>query len=227
VSVKEKKYLQLENLSRDQQGHTWQPLADAKLAGALEYKVDFNPIAHQGEMLVTRGVKKWWVDYKQMQMAAYSSPGYMIAVGRRCTRLLHYRESEKKLLALLAECTLEQLNKFHNALYELMIILHNSPVALIGASILILKQEDGTIKPMLIDPAHMIVDRERSDDLERHFLEEECPKIYYGDQKAFWEQKTSNHVGINALINAVERAKAISSAHKRFDESAADVVQSS
>ena len=207
VQIEGQKYIVMENTRSGSDGTTLQQLADVKLAGKLRNVPDFNPIADQNEMVVTRGKEKGYLDYKQQQIGAESAPGYMVAWGEKYLRMFNYVDSKENLLSTLEGTTPDQLNGLYNSLRLLSKTLIDSNIALIGASIILIKQQDGSIKPLLIDPAHMIVDPQQRNEVAQNTNIADANKVYYGDNRKFAQWKLSNQTGAYALLQTIDAHK--------------------
>lgn len=207
VNFKGHKFIALQDICTGDNGVPLEALADVKLAGGLSFNPNFNPISSLEEISATRGNVKWMADYQLMKMSADSSPGFMISNGKWYFRLFNYLSSESQLLTILKNTSFEQLGKLQDSIYNMMTVLHNSHVALIGASIILVKQTSGDIKPILVDPAHIMVAKRLEDQLKGHFLETSAPKIFFPEDDKYWEQKTSNFVSFDAILATVKKAQ--------------------
>jgi hypothetical protein len=199
----------MENTRKGENEGHFEQLADIKLAGKISGKEDFNPIADQAEMLTTRVEEKNVLDYDQMKLGAEMSPDYMLAVGNKMFRLFRYNESEKNLFDALAGVDPINLKKLSDDLSNIEKLLHTSPVALIGASIILIKQPDGSIKPLLIDPAHLQVNADKREEVNLILQSNEKDKVYYGTSEMFNDRKTSNLTGVRALTVSVSKLQSL------------------
>jgi hypothetical protein len=197
TTIKGKEYLVQENLTKDTQGLSQTLLVEAKLSGKVDGK-NFNPIVDQAEMHTTRGRAKGFFVNFFMGLGAKFAPNFMVRRGSGLTRLFNYRDSATNFLDTLKDSSPEHILKLKNDLEELQRVLSESPVALIGASILIIKQNDGSLRPVLIDPAHMQINPDR--------VSEKAwdDKLYFGTETQYKIQKQSNDIAITTLINAVD-----------------------
>lgn len=199
VQIMNQGYLVMENTRMSPNGASLEQLVDIKLAGKIDGESfngitgsGFNPIANQEEMLATRKETKPFLDYLQMGIGSNNSPNFMIAVGAKALRILNYPNSEEILKNSLKKVPKTDLEFLCQELNTLTTILKESPVAFIGASIILVAQEDGSIKPILLDPAHMQVDNKIKEFIDAHFDQEESALIYYGQTSSFNKQKMSN-----------------------------------
>lgn len=205
------KYIVMEN-TRVENGRPLEQLADVKLAGRV--KGLFNPIANQNEMLKTRGQNKNWADYGQMALGASVAADYMVAKGPKMLRLANYQSSKSTLQEMIraANATPEHIQKLKVELREIQTNIANSPFAFIGASIILVKQIVGSIKPILIDPAHMqvspsfeesILEQEESKSLHETFSQDEKRRIFFGNAQSFKLQTLSNAQAFRQLDNDI------------------------
>lgn len=198
------KFLIMENTRVDDHGNSLKQLLDIKLAGKVEGLE--NPIANQEEMVATRGTEKNILDYEQMKIGAEFSPDYMIASkGLRAFRVFNYSKSKEALIHALQNEPLEKKELLLNELKKLKRALEDSPVAFIGASIILIKQSDGSIKPLLIDPAHMQVDPKERDSY--FYVLRGVKNIYYGTDKKYNLQRISNFRALNSFITHITTGK--------------------
>ena len=199
VEIEGKKDLVLENIRKGKES-TFEQLADIKLAGKVE-EDEFNPIADQKEMQITRGKTKSRWDFLQMLVGAKTAPGFMVASGRRYLRIFNYSKSKENVLNALQGVSSEDLCKLKNDISDLQKVLMESPIALIGACIIFLKREDGVVQPLLIDPAHMVVSSDKEEEILGLLPQEEQNKVYYGVKSDRYSlQKKSNDNALNALM---------------------------
>jgi hypothetical protein len=154
IEISGKPYVVMENVRFGSEGEALEQLVDIKLAGKLEAK-DFSPIVSQEEMVATRGRKKNFADAAQMKLTASLSPDYMIAYGK--FRAVNYPKSEQTLMSTLESTKIEHILHLIRKLTEMQTCMVELPIGLIGSSIILVRQQDGSIKPLLIDPAHMAV----------------------------------------------------------------------
>ncbi|MDP1608107.1 MAG: hypothetical protein Q8L98_02195 [Chlamydiales bacterium] len=211
VSVGGVPYLVLENTRLDSEGNDVKQLADIKLAGKLKGHPRFNPIADQLEWKITRGKEKNPIDYQQMKWGAEMAPDYMCPPEcPRSQRLLHYGESEQTLKQAVMGNILddyanpeEALERLERDLEGLQQAMEKASIAFIGASIILMREENG-IRPILIDPAHIQVDAEKRDEL----LDLNPEKIYFSDTgNRYGLYKQSNEIAMRSLISAVDSFK--------------------
>jgi hypothetical protein len=185
----------------DPRGVSLEQLADIKLAGKVD-GLD-NPIANQDEMHTTRGKYKNVADYQQMKAGALSAPNYMVVPeGSKFTRIFGYKNSQENLRALIknAGLTLEQINKLKDDLNALKSAMISSPFAFIGASVIFVTQEDGSLKPILIDPAHVQLSRELfGQNALVKLVGRDSVKLYFGDDNTFSMQRQSNNIALDSL----------------------------
>lgn len=195
ATLGKKQYLVMSNTRIDEHGHPLKQLLDIKLSGKVK-GLD-NPIANQDEMIKTQGKAKNFLDYMQMKFGADYAPDYMIASkGYRLLRLFHYSYSKKALIKALKGEPQERVHELKERLEELKHALEKSPLAFIGASIILIKNNDGSIKPLLIDPAHLQVNPKESD----HPLLQGIKNIYFGTNDQYRLQRKSNSRSLKSLI---------------------------
>ena len=200
VEISGNHYLVMQNVRKDQDGSEIKQLADLKLAGVpIDAPSDFNPICSQKEMKHTRGVEKSLFDFTQMNIGARNSPGFLHHMGLSAERILHYPASKKHLQQELMPLEIDALRELKKDLEELRAVLRQSPVALIGGSVILIKDAKGHVQPMLIDPAHIQVDPNYSSPNIN-------PLYYSGDEYDYALQKQSNQIGMDALIDAVQES---------------------
>lgn len=202
IKIGPQAYLVMENTRIGKQDESLTQLADVKLAGKIG-KENFNPIADQEEMKVTRGKEKGWFDYMQMQQGAESAPHYMLYVGKKLFRLFNFSSSETNLLNSLAGISAENLQKLNQRLKEMAEVLDASPVAFIGASLIFVKQSDGSVTPLLIDPAHIQVNEKQHEKIDPLLPKEDRKKVYYGNQTMYSDRKQSNLLAMRAIHASV------------------------
>ena len=207
VRIGDQSYLVLANTRMDANGSPLKQLADTKLAGKIS-RSDFNPIADQEEMRTTRGEEKGWFDYTQMQIGAASAPHYMSATGAKLFRIFNYHTSEGMLLDALEGIDSKNLQRLKSSIKDMYKALAESPIALIGASVIFVKQSDGTITPLLIDPAHMQVDPTKREEMGAFLPDRELSKVYFGKEKTYEERKASNAVALAALTATITAKQA-------------------
>ncbi len=200
VEIEGKRYLVLENIRKGKES-TFEQLADIKLAGKVEGR-KFNPIADQKEMQITRGETKNRFDFFQMGAGAKKATfGFMVASGPKCLRIFNYSKSKENVLNALQGVSSEKLCELKINIRKLQNALMKSPIALIGASIIFLKLGDGSVKPLLIDPAHMVVSSDKKEEILGLLPQEEQNKVYYGGEGDRYSlQKESNDNALIALI---------------------------
>jgi hypothetical protein len=182
-------------------GKALEQLADIKLAGK---KGGANPIVDSDETLTTRGSKKRLVKRVVLHLAAKSAPGYIVIEGKGFGRINNGRNSESNILKCLKDVPLTHLLQLHRDLKTIADVLKNSPVALIGASIILVTQADGSIKPLLIDPAHMHVSNGKHFEVEKAITDEsEIKKVYYGKPEKYSGRKESNARAMTSLLSTI------------------------
>lgn len=198
-----RKFLVMENARIDTQGQELKQYGDIKIAGKVSgFNID-NLICDQGEMIETRGKKKGRFDYYQMKSGADKAPGFMFykdgAFLGKAGRILEFKNSTENLQKKLREAnpTKEDLMRLGNEILLLRDALKESGVALIGGSVIIVEDEQGGLKPKLIDPAHVQYDPSKKE----VFGEQEG--LYYGDKAMFKARQESNQVGLLALHKAI------------------------
>lgn len=204
VTIEGKKYLVMENTRIDNKGNKLKQLVDAKIAGKLPSRPDFNPIADQNEIKTTRGYEKGYLDYAQMKLGADWSPDYMVYTGYKMFRIANFSSSEKNLIDSLAGVKLKELKELVLQLDQIKQAVEESPIAFIGASVIFVMDPQGKVKPIVIDPAHIQVDPDAKSRVENSFNEEsDRSHIYFGNSQDYKDRKISNQTGFNALINTV------------------------
>lgn len=193
-----KQFLIMENTLHGQR----KQFGDIKIAGKVR-GLD-NPIADQDEMVFTRGKKKSSLNFWQMNHDAAAAPDFMFAkdmpVLGKAGRFFNYQHSENSLRVALreADLTAEGLHRLAGRIRELNNLLSESPVALIGGSVMIIRNEDGEAIPMLIDPAHVQYDPALKDRFG------DCG-AFYGEPDKFELRKASGRLGLEALEQSIER----------------------
>lgn len=223
VMINGTKYLVMENTRLTAESESLEQLNDIKLAGKLRQRPEFNPIANQEEITITRGTKKGWLDERQMAKGAASSPDYMIAHENPLKRLFNYQYSRENLKSSLNSIPPEERRKLILEICRLQEALDNSPVALIGASIILIKQQDGSIRPILLDFAHIQVDINQQKTVNSILNPQEQGKIYYSNSiknsslQHYDDQRTSNLTSLTAIIRDITAIDIDRAARDRLD----------
>lgn len=222
IRIDNKEYLVMENTRKSQEGHGLKQLADIKLSGKIDGKSEFNPIYDKNETVTTRGKEKGRLNAWQMGKGAALAPdGFMVAHGPKIARLFNYRNSSENLRKSLQNASSDNLLKLGKSLKEIQDVLDKSPIALIGASIILVEQEDQSIKALLIDPAHIQVDESKRQDVESNLSSEEHAKVYYGkpevEEDRFSDQKQSNINALKGLVGVITEKQVDGLSRKSFD----------
>lgn len=192
-------YLVMQN-TRDVDGKKLNTIADAKLSGGGHA---YGLIATNKEVEKTRKRTKGLGTIIQQEIGARIAPNFMVSregVARHM-RIFEYPSSDKNLKETLKDATPEQLAHLSTKLGEIKNLMYNDNVALIGASIIIMKDEEGNLTPLLIDPAHMAETKE---------TEHESPALtsrYIPSDKEFMARKLSNDLSMASIMNVVSDAK--------------------
>ena len=204
VQVGGKAYLVMQNTRVSEHGNKLEQIADIKLAGKVPGLK--NPIANQAEIKTTRQRKKSALTLLQMGLGARLAPDYMIALkGPKAFRLVNYGLSRSTLQKSLKGLTNHQQNELRNKLRAIQTALYRSPVALIGASIILVKDpNNGDVTPILIDPAHIEVNVDQAKVVEELRTTND-PAVFYSakddpEQKIETLQKSSNWNALRSLI---------------------------
>lgn len=204
VMIDATRYLVMQNTRFDSAGRPLNQLADIKIAGKIPNNPDFNPIADQNEIKTTRGSEKNYIDYMQMKFGAESAPDYMLSVGPKLFRIFQFRSSESNLLEKLDNISVDHLKFFREKLEKLSAAIEQSPIAFIGASVILIREYSGEIRPLLIDPAHIQVHPGKKSEVENQFKDPEITKrIYFGEEQGYSQRKESNKIGLKALKTTV------------------------
>ncbi len=239
VTIANAEYLVMENTRKSTEGGDPQQLADVKISGHVSLKgaedegkkygiystlmkrglKNFNPICSMEEVHHT-GREKSLFDELQMRKGAESAPGFMIPEPGSSMRFFGYSRSEETLHKQLAqsEVTADKVQALIKNLTELKEILDKSEINLIGASVMINKDNQGNLHPVLIDPAHLQVYPHREPSLpqgrplEEDRLEGSSAELYNPDQATYKGspaeyriRKVSCRNGFDSLIKSLNR----------------------
>lgn len=199
VKINGQSYLVMDNCLNEESQKT--SMIDIKLAGLIP---GYNPIASKDEHNYT-GHKKGWLDYLQMWLGSLFAPNYMVASGPRHFRLFNYRNSENKLKQALHEATKDQLIKLKQQLENMKEAMFRNRVAVIGASILLNKNPDGSFNPLLIDLAHIQVNPEDLSftKIVTNWVTRQKP-AFTGSPEEFGKRIQSNQIAMQSIIKTVE-----------------------
>jgi hypothetical protein len=205
VKINNRTFLVMENIRKAGSGLELPQLADIKLAG----KVDglSKPIANSKEMQITRNQKKSLSTKLWMRFVTAIAPEYLITNGG--FRLFDYFKSKKILKDSLNDVSTMHLNRLLADLIRMKDDIKKSGIAFIGASIALIHQEDGSVKAVLIDPAHIQCSNDLNTDIVKVLGEEESKKVFYecetsGGKNQYLLQKTSNIVALDAIIQTIQ-----------------------
>ncbi len=198
--VDKKRYMVLENLLSNGTD-SFTPLADIKLSGKVE---GIHPIASQDEMRVTRGALKGICDREWMRFCAKHSPHYMVVQGKGLQRFINYRNSEKILSGIINQLSEENKASLIKETKNILYALKTGDVALIGSSLLLIQNPlNGSVRPVLIDPAHvqygnLLIDSQIIQDTSKLFSEKMAPQKYE-------KRRESNILSLSAIIETMEK----------------------
>jgi hypothetical protein len=201
LKIRGKSYLVMENLLKTAKGKKLSQLVDIKLAGKV--KGLYNPILCNKEIKLTRGKEKSIFTKIWMLIVALLSPGYLITKGG--FRLWEYIRSESILKKSLSQVPKHHLRKLSNDLWLMECNLKKGPFAFIGASVVLIHQRNGGVKPVLLDPAHV----QYSKKLKGRITERKGDKIFYecnakNGLNQYGLYKKSNAVALRAIRKVVD-----------------------
>lgn len=212
------KYMVLENFRNADN----KELVDAKLSAG--------DIAKQEEVKLTRGKGKTFITFYYQKLAQMTSPGFMISNKEvhRKLRFLFYSMSEKTLAKALvsdpknAAKSQENLKNLQKELETLRDALKESPMAFIGASVMIYQDKEGAYTVKLIDPAHGQADPRKLIDSAHGQADPRIGgklHVYRGPRvgmqeedhnkniEEFENQLATNVQSVNAMVKAVQRMR--------------------
>lgn len=197
-------YLVMENMRKDADGSDKAQPADVKLAGKVSGLS--NPIASAKEMEVTRNKTKTIATKLWMKLVTAIAPHYLITKGG--FRLFDYFNSKKLLVASIQDLSTEHLRQLLDDLTQMHADINQSRVAFIGASIAMIRQKDGSVKPVLIDPAHIQCSNELNGEVTQLVGEKAANKVFFeclsgNGRNQFLLYKASNDVALVSLIETV------------------------
>ena len=204
MEINGRSYLVMENMRKSVDGSEMQQLVDIKLAG----KVDGlnKAIANSKEMKITRGGKKSAVTKLWMRFVTSIAPHYLITNGG--IRLFDYFQSKTLLKESLAGISSEHLEKLLEDLIQMQRDIAQSGIAFIGASIALIRQKDGSVKPVLIDPAHIQCSNDLNQQVVQAVGAEGAKKVFFEcltseGKNQYQLYKTSNEVALLSIIETV------------------------
>jgi len=175
IRINGQSFLVMENIRKSNDGVELPQLADIKLAGKV--KGLKKTIANSKEMRVTRGKTKSLTTKLWMKLVTSLSPGYLLTDGG--IRLFDYINSKKILKRSLSSISTRHLHKLLADLTELRNDLKRSGIALIGASIVLIHLKDGSLRPVLIDPAHIQCSNALKGQISKTIGKQESQKVFY------------------------------------------------
>lgn len=132
----------------------------------------------------------------------------MIAKGPPVLRFFYYGQSKKNMLKILEKFNPEQLKRLKTQVESLKKCCEQSSIAFIGASLVILQNEQKDPIVKLIDPAHIVVrDADRNRILGSY---RESDQIFSTpDNKKFEFQKESNIASLNVMLQLIQEALSV------------------
>jgi len=205
ISINGKAFLVFENIRKDGQGDELAQVADIKLAGKTSELN--NAIASNREMKVTRGRHKTWHNKLWMKITTLLAPNFLLTNGG--VRLIDYIRSKKILQSSLKKTSPQSIQKLLKDLTQMKVDLKKSNFALIGASIALIKEKDGSIRAVLIDPAHMQCSKDLRSKAAKQIGEEQAKKVFFQDPVSSGKDeyelyKRSNEISLDAIIASVK-----------------------
>lgn len=204
VTVDNRPFLVMENIRKSKNGADLTQLVDIKLSKQLDGLM--NPIVSDAEMVHTRGKKKPLLTRLWMAFVSTIAPGYLITNGG--IRLFDYILSKRILRKSLANISKEHLGKLIADLRSMKSDMEKSGIAFIGASVVLVHQDDGSVKPILIDPAHIQCSRALAPQIKKALGQPEAAKVFYeGADNDYALFRKSNAGAIDAIIATIEAEK--------------------
>jgi len=204
AKINGRSFLIMENIRKSVNGRELPQLGDIKLAGQVEGLN--NPIGNSKEMMVTRGGQKTFITKLWMKFISAIAPGYLITNGG--CRLLNYIQGKEILKDSLRNIPTRKLNILLTDLIRMRDDINDSGIALIGASIALIYQENGSVKAVLIDPAHIQCSNKLNEQVVKVVGEQESKKVFFEcstscRKNQYHLQKTSNIVALEAIITTL------------------------
>lgn len=163
-------------------------LGDFKLAGQVS---GINPICSLNEVKGTDR-EKGLFNFMQMWLGVKTAPDYLAHVGGPAVlRIFGYHRSKAHLEEALNGASVKQLHKLNADLACMHDALMRSKIALIGGSVILLKDKDGNFEVKLIDFAHIHVDP----------VDGPAAPVYKGnrDRQGFIKRQKSNAIAMRAF----------------------------
>lgn len=207
MTVGGRTYLVMENMRKDPDGRNLDQPADIKLAGRVAGL--HNAIVSEKEMAITRNKTKSLATKLWMKLVTAIAPHFLMTKGG--VRLFDYFNSRKLLTESIQGLSPEHLRKLLNDLIEMRADLSRCDLAFIGASIALIRQRDGSVKPVLIDPAHIQCSNELDLDVRALVGETAASQVFFEclsskGENQFRLFKASNDVALLSIIDTVRKA---------------------
>jgi hypothetical protein len=197
-------FLIMDNVLKSKENQKLRQLVDIKLAKQVDGL--HTPIMSDQEMLVTRGKKKSLLTRIWMRVVCTIGPGFLITNGG--VRLADYILSKRILKKSLADISTAHLHKLAADLAKMKEDLERGGIAFIGASIILVHQQDGSVRPILIDPAHIQCSQRLAGKVLETLGTEESTKVFYEEgskHDTYRLFKQSNAQAIEAIIATLQK----------------------